>query len=254
MIYIVVCGAVPPYNHLLGGKLVCSLLLSLEIIKYYKEKYSNSVSIIASCMSGKKIRRDQDLVLYNTTSLNGVGSSQYNRIKIPTNIIGGEEDEKIEYLNLGFSKKYGSFHFSKDTIDLIHHLVGRKGEGRIVNSIFGEGANPLMRKLREGLEVLGFPSTEILKHGNKRVLYCVPLAKNFREVLLGIEKKPKFLIPQDKQKEKTQLLIDFWKQRWLSNRIKNTKVIEEVKKHTLDYPITHGARVARVQDELSLFD
>ena len=58
-----------PYNHLLGGKLVCSLLLSPEIIKYYNTKYSHSASIIASCMSGEKITRNQDLVLLNTTRL-----------------------------------------------------------------------------------------------------------------------------------------------------------------------------------------
>ena len=252
MMDIVVCGAIPPYSHLLGGKLVCTLLLSPEVIKYYRKKYSNSVSIIASCMSGKKVKRIQDLVLYNTTSLYGVGSSQYNRIKIPSKIFGGSEKDSIAYLNLGYSKGYGSFQFSKETIDLIHHLVGRKGEGRIVNSIFGEGANPLMRKLREGLEIIGFPSAEILNHGNKRILYSVPLAENFREVLLGIDQKPKYYISQTNSKIKTQLLVDYWTKRWLLNRTKNQKVLEEVEKHTLEYPITHGARVPQILEEFSL--
>lgn len=254
MMDIVVCGALPPYNHLLGGKLVCSLLLSPEITKYYNDKYSNSVSIIASCMSGRKIKRNQDLVLLNTTSLYGIGSSQYNRIKIPANEIGGNEKDKIEFMNLGFSKGYGSFQFSKETIDLIHHLVGRKREGRVVNSIFGEGANPLMRKLREGLELVGFPSAEILNHGNKRILYSVPLSRNFRNVLLGLESKPKYYIPQSKRAYRTQLLVNYWLKRWLINRIKNPQIIERVEEHTLDHPITHGARVPKIQDSLPLFN
>lgn len=254
MMDIVVCGALPPYNHLLGGKLVCTLLLSPEVVKFYRSKYSDSVSIIASCMSGKKVKRKQDLVLYCTTSLYGVGSSQYNRIKIPTNEIGDKERNIIGYFDLGFSKGYGSFHFSKETIDLIHHLVGRKGEGRIVNSIFGEGANPLMRKLREGLDLIGFPSAEILKHGNKRILYSVPLAKNFKEVLMGIQSKPNYYISQSSPKLKTDLLVKYWQKRWLLNRIKNDEVITAVEKHTLVYPITHGARVPSVAEKIDLFN
>lgn len=254
MMDIIVCGALPPYNHLLGGKLVCALLLSPEIVKYYKAKYTTSLSIIASSMSGKKVRRDQDLVLLNTTSLYGVGSSQYNRIKIPLSNLDYNNDQFVEYKNLGFSKGFGSFQFSKQTIDLIHHLIGRKGEGRIVNSIFGEGANPLLRKIREGLELIDFPSEDILRHGNQRVLYGVALAKNFKEILLGIQKNPKYLITLSKPKLKTELLSQYWIRRWLSNRIRNEKVIEGVSQHTLEYPITHGARVPKVQEELSLFD
>jgi hypothetical protein len=49
-----------------------------------------------------------------------------------------------------------------------------------VNSIFGEGVNPLMRKIRDGLTKVGFPTDELLRHGNSRVVYCLPLAENFR--------------------------------------------------------------------------
>lgn len=231
------------------------MLLSPEVTSYYKHKYSDSVSIIASSMHGKKVQRKQDLVLFSTTSLYGVGSSQYNRIKIPLKELGADESGLIEYKNLGYSKGFGSYHFSKETIDLIHHLVGRKEKGRVVNSIFGEGANPLLRKIREGIDEIGFPSEEILKHGNKRVIYGVALAKNFREILLGYQQRPKYLIPQSNKKNQTNLLANYWIKRWLVNRIKNEKILEEISKHTLDYPIQHGARVPQIEkEELSLFD
>ena len=46
-------------------------------------------------------------------------------------------------------------------------LLGRSKNGRKVNSIFGEGVNPLMRKVRE---FVGLPSAAFLNHGNKRIL------------------------------------------------------------------------------------
>ncbi|MCA1624113.1 MAG: DUF4338 domain-containing protein, partial [Acidobacteria bacterium] len=79
MMDIVVCGAIAPYNVVLGGKLVCMLLGSPEVVKYYAAKYQKQPSIIASSMKGSPVRRPHNLVLLCTTSLYGVGSSQYNR-------------------------------------------------------------------------------------------------------------------------------------------------------------------------------
>ncbi len=64
-------------------------------------------------------------------------------------------------------------------------LIGRSKDARKVNSIFGERVNPLMRKIREGMELLGLPSEVLMNHGNKRVVYGVALARNFRDLLLG---------------------------------------------------------------------
>ena len=59
--------------------------------------------------------------------------------------------------------------------------------GQQVNSVFGEGVNPRLRKLRDGLDELGLSSDELLNHGGPRLVYGVPLAHNFREYLLGLD-------------------------------------------------------------------
>ena len=89
---------------------------------------------------------------------------------------------------------------------LMNLLVSRSQEYRKVNSIFGEGVNPLMRKIREALSMLGLPAEVLLKHGNKRVVYGVGLARNFRAVLLGLSATPQYIIPQTKPQEPTILL------------------------------------------------
>ena len=58
---ITVCGAVAPYNALLGGKLICLLLCSPEIGQAYSERYSTQPSLIASCMSGAPVVRQSKL-------------------------------------------------------------------------------------------------------------------------------------------------------------------------------------------------
>jgi len=242
MMDVVVCGAIAPYNVVLGGKLVCMLLGSPEVVKYYNAKYQNQPSIIASSMKGEPVHRPHNLVLLCTTSLYGIGSSQYNRIKVPAELLGGRPEDRLEYCKLGVSAGFGSFHFSQETLKWVKVLLGRK-TNRLVNSIFGEGVNPLIRKIREALDEVGLLSDKILWHGNERVVYAVPLARNFREVLLGIEKRPKYLIPQTDAQAKTAALAEYWRRRWLASRIYTDGIIDNVAAHTLAHPIRHGARV-----------
>jgi hypothetical protein len=257
MMDITVCGAVAPYNRLLGGKLVCLLLASQEVVEAHLNRYGEQMSVIASSMKGAPVRRPPRLVLLGTTSLYGVGSSQYNRVRVPCEEVGGPSGERLEYHELGLSKGYGSFHFSTMTIDFIDRLLARRIEGRRVNSIFGEGVNPLLRKIREALDLLGLPSDRMLNHGNPRVVYGVALAQNFREVLLGFEDEPRYLLPRGDARATTDKLASFWRRRWLQPRAKRSEVLDAVKQHTLAYPVTHGARVPAVasldQRELELW-
>lgn len=248
MMDITVCGAVAPYNAILGGKLVCHLLCSPEVVKEYARKYRDYPSIIASGMRGSRVTRKPQLVLLCTTSLYGSGSSQYNRIRIPAEAVGGEKGQTVRYEELGTSEGFGSFQFSKETVRIADALLGRSNNGRKVNSIFGEGVNPLMRKMREALTFVGLP-TELLRHGNKRIVYGIALARNFRGFLLGQEKRIQYIIPQSNAKLGTAQLAQFWAKRWLARRIEDTSVLERVSSHSLAYPIRHGAQVQLPTEE-----
>lgn len=255
MMDISVCGAVAPYNAVLGGKLVAMLMASPEIVLEYRRRYSGTPSLIASSMRGAAVVRPPRLVLLGTTSLYGTGSSQYNRIKIPGEVCGGYKDESVAYVPLGATLGYGSFHLSKQTLALTESYVARSSQGRRVNSIFGEGVNPRLRKLRQGLDGIGLP-VELLRHGSSRLVYMVPLAANFRAVLLGHAARPRYILPLDEPKIATERLAEFWRARWLAGRIEREGVLESVAEHTLAYPVRHGARVAQqvVEEAHTHFD
>jgi hypothetical protein len=100
-----------------------------------------------------------------------------------------------------------------------------------------------MRKLRDGLSYIGLPADELLLHGNARVVYVVPVAKNFRDLLMSKTTKPAYFFSLRKPDLSTQLIGAFWRKRWLAGRITRPGILETVATHALSYPVTHGARV-----------
>lgn len=242
-----VCGAIPPYNSLLGGKLVAMLATSPEVVQQYRKRYGEAVSEIASATAGRAVVRRPDLVFLSTTSLYG-GSSQYNRIAIPGDRLGGARGTLVKYHETGRSEAYGTSHFSEETVEALVTLMSQRENGIRVNSIFGEGQSPKMRKIREGLEELGFPADPLLRHGRRRVVYCIPLISNVRDFMVGLDTKPLYLVPQDAPKKTSDLIVQWWRERWLYPRAAKPEIVDAVGKHSLVYPIRHGAKVVLPPD------
>lgn len=252
---ITVCGAVQPYNAILGGKLVAMLAASPEVVLEYRRRYRNAQSEIASSMAGRPIVRPPNLVLLATTSLYGVGSSQYNRIKIPCDRLGNSPTDTIRYEELGHSEAFGTSQYSDETVAALADLVQQSEDGQRVNSIFGEGVSPKLRKVRQALDLLGLPSGLLLRHYRPRVVYAVSLVKNLGDHLLGLDPKPDYLVPLDNGQAATAQIAAWWRERWLRNRIMSDEVLAEVSRHTLVHPICHGARVTapRPPEQQTLF-
>lgn len=239
---ITVCGAVQPYNALLGGKLTAMLAASPEVVDRYRRRYAGAESEIASSVAGRAVVRAPKLVLLGTTSLYGVGSSQYNRIKIPTERLGSANKDIICYEELGRSEAFGTSQYSEETVDALVDLV-QQSDAQRVNSIFGEGVSPKLRKVRQALDLLNLPSGTLLRHHRPRVVYAVSLIRNLADYLIGLAKRPDYIIPATKGATATAAISAWWRERWLRNRIKSDEVLEEVARHTRVHPVTHGARV-----------
>ena len=248
-----VCGAVAPYNAILGGKLVAMLAASPTVARAYRDKYSGYQSEIASAMAGRAIRRPANLVFIGTTSLYGAGSSQYNRIRVPASVLGGTAD--IAYRELGRSRSYGTSHLSAASVSALVRLAEQSQTGVRVNSIFGEGVNPKLRKVRYGLDLLGWPTDELLQHGRQRIVYGISLVANLLPYLIGAEDKPAFIFPMTVGGD-AERISDWWMRRWLTHRIQSADVLAEVARHKVDRSVSHGARVilpAVAKPEDSLF-
>ncbi len=201
-----VCGALPPYNELLGGKLIASLALSREVAQLYHDAYDGQISDIQSQLNGEAFTRPASLLALSTTSFYGVGSAQYNRIALPRELGG------LRWREVGVSQGHGTLHFSPQTTTLLQRLLTRDATAAPVSGMFGEGPSERLRKLRDGLQALQLPADKLLKHGMQRIVYVATLSAaccpGVSAPALHHERGPS-----------SDEIVAWWRQRWLTPRL-----------------------------------
>ncbi len=220
MLEITTCGAIAPYNRILGGKLVALLMLSPQIGADYRRRYS-SPSIISSQMKNRRVIRDSALVYLGTTSLYVHGSSQYNRLRLPAGTIAPEQNN-ICYNAIGQTSGYGTIQFSTQTSKAIDAYLAYERDFKEVNSVFGEGTSPKLRKLKMGLRRLGFDPHKLMKHRHHRLIYGVPLFPTARDWLQErVTELPDYVAAPDGYGDATERIAEFWRRRWLASRLRH---------------------------------
>jgi hypothetical protein len=223
MMDIIVCGAIPPYSEMLGGKLVAMLMASPQVIREYQEVYGNQAGEIASRLAGRDVVRPADLVFLTTTSLYHVGSSQYQRIRIP-----GPRNLHVEFEHIGRTEGFGSTVLTTETTEFLRKLTIEAEGMKRVNNIFGEGISPKLRMTRDGLALIGIPQDLVLRHNCPRLVYGVKLAKNAFEYLRGEDDEPAYVFHPSKSEAGTRAIIHHWIQRWFAGRVKREESLCKV--------------------------
>lgn len=180
-----VLGAVPPYAKLLGGKLVASLIASQEVADEFKEQYGSRTGIL----SGKQ--KHARLGLVTVTSALG-RSSLYNRLRLMSSSGCKTSKPVVELLKLGTTVGYGHFQITDELFLKLREVLQEDGHKYADGHRFGDGPNWRIRVLRAGLQVIGLPPNNILRHGIKREVYVMPLAQNTQAFLSGRDAKLKF--------------------------------------------------------------
>ena len=214
-----VCGAVHPYNELLGGKLVALLLASREVREAYARRYGGQVSLIASQMAGRPISKPANLRILTTTSLYGVGSSQYNRLTLKAAEHPALQHD-LKWIRIGESLTggYGTIHLSNETAHALRNMAFVRHDARRVNNRFGEGTSPRLRQIREGLDALGLKSDSILHHATPRIFYACELAAGAREGLMH-------LASAEAVPESCNAIAAAWRRRWLGKRVRREETL-----------------------------
>ena len=163
-----VLGAVPPYSHLVCGKLVALLATSQDVQEAFRRKYSGRRSTI----SRKPL--DGRLALLTTTSALG-RSSLYNRLRYR---------EHRVFQNVGYTRGSGDFHFSNGFYDDLREFALEHCDATAKHPLWGDGFRNRRELVRKTLPLLGL-SSELLYHGIKREIFMAPLATNTLAFLCG---------------------------------------------------------------------
>jgi hypothetical protein len=185
-------GAVPPYDRLLGGKLVALAAAANEVRAAYKCKYSGRQTE----MEGRIL--PAHLVALTTTSAFG-RSSLYNRLRYNSTIIAE---------SLGYTDGYGSFHLM-ELYPLFREFL--ESQGISTRGGFGTGLRRKWQTMVRALARLGF-SADLLRHGVKREAFLFPLVDNLKDYLEGQDTEPTY-----RDLPFADLAI-YWRERWLLPR------------------------------------
>jgi hypothetical protein len=115
---------------------------------------------------------------------------------------------------------FGTVQFASDTLESLLAVARlANSKQRFVNNLFGEGMSPKLRSLRMGLDGLGLRPDEYLRHHSPRLVYAVPLATNALDVMLGLTRRPKYVLPAKGGAATTAQVATFWYDRWAKSRI-----------------------------------
>jgi hypothetical protein len=184
-----ILGAIPPYNLILGSKLIALTVMFPEIRQDFYRKYKDKSSLI----SGEN--KDSYLVYVDTLGAFGK-SAIYNRL--------------VNWEFIDYTKGQSHLHITANgSWEVIKEIV----PAHIFETYkFGKGPNWKMRILKAGLRELGL-STDMLSIGWQRAYYRCPLAQNWNQYLLGETDE---IIWQGFEKDE---LVKYWYERWINPRI-----------------------------------
>jgi hypothetical protein len=168
-------GAVPPYNMLLGGKLIASLVRTQDVVDTFQAKYHESVGVISG--QSKRAR----LVAVTTTSALG-RSSLYNRLRI-----GGQPI----FDSIGSTSGWGHFHISDELFEDLRGYLRSVGDSYSDSHGYGQGPNYRLRLIRKALALLGL-DPDMARHGLTREVFFCSIASNARQFLRGDHKRVRY--------------------------------------------------------------
>ncbi len=217
---IFILGAVPPFDILLGGKLVAMIAASNEVRGIIRERYSGKKTVL----TGK--RKDSILALLTTGSALGK-SALYDRIRY---------DGRVLYKRIGASKGWGHFHLNNGLFGTLFRYLRATEGPESAGYKFGSGPNWKIRTARSALEHLHL-SGNLLRHGVRREIYGIPLAENFAEFLRGeTNVLESYNTPFDD-------IAAFWKERWLIGRAERKPEFLKFEKEKVGYLIHSASEV-----------
>jgi len=163
-----VLGAVPPYNMLLGGKLISCLVRSCEVRDDFARKYAGTRGVISRKKKGAQ------LAIVTTSSSLG-RSSVYNRLKL------GQET----YMrSIGFTQGWGHFHIPDTLFAELRAFLRKRKHKYVDGHQFGKGPNWRLRTIRAAFDALGFKA-DLLRHGIGREVFVCEVARNACKILRG---------------------------------------------------------------------
>lgn len=196
-----VLGAVPPYSHLLGGKLVAMLATSTDVREAFSARYSERTAIVSG--------RSHDGALALMTTAGALGrSSVYNRLRYrPV----ADQTSRLVFTRVGFTRGSAQTHFPADLRTMLETHAAEHCRPTWKNDAWGKGFRSRREAVDKALIDLGL-NPSAFAYDLAREVWCAPLAANATAHLRGEE------ATLEPFPDTADELSRFWRERWLLPR------------------------------------
>ncbi len=174
---VTICGALPPFNAALAGKLVVSFLAHPSILEATKGTPGQIVQSVFDIERIDGLLPDAGVIAITTKGLYPGHSALYNRAAVP-----GLDARPVRLRKLGDTRGESTMLMGERTARLAKRVVeGARESGRVALA-YGTGGSKRMRFLESAAVESGL-SQRIVHAGIRRPVYGLRLVSNLPEVI-----------------------------------------------------------------------
>lgn len=202
---ITVCGAVPPFSGILGGKAVTAMAAHPKV----RAMTAGGLGQILGETFDSKILEllpQADVVLLTTKGLYPGHASIYNRALVPN---GGNA---LRFSRVGLTKGDTTAMLSDETAQIAIALQSADETGK-VSRAFGSGGGKRHRTIIAAARVAGLPSG-LASTGIQRPVYALPLLDNTFDAIWLLESPEWRISRTESDAQYEAAAMNLWRQRW----------------------------------------
>jgi hypothetical protein len=210
---VVICGALPPFGNLLGGKIV-AMMMNHPLVRATLDR--DIGILLAGSFDRDKIEgwlpRFGPL-LTTTKGLFPNHSAQYNRVRIPVGL------KSLKLDKLGLTQGQTMSHISDRTMSFAVEINLRMGE-KGVSREYGSGGAKRQRILQSAARVVGLDANGLYADVTRPVYGCLFLS-NSQGVVLGGE-TPEWKdtdMPFQDSRDYEDAVLRLWRDKWLRSAV-----------------------------------
>lgn len=203
-----ICGALPPFNHALAGKLIVSFLAHPKILGSTRGAPGEIVQSLFDVNRIQGLLPDTGMLALTTKGLYPAHSALYNRSVVP-----GVANTAVPLRKLGETTGESTMLVKERTAKLAQCVVESARETGRVALVYGTGGSKRMRLLESAAVECGMPQ-RIVHGGIKRPVYGMRFAANLPDVLWR-RAKPNWLVdPSTSAEQYSRRATELWRSRW----------------------------------------
>lgn len=207
---VTVCGAVPPFSQLLGGKLMVAQFAHPSVIDAAQTPLGELVSRTFEVDTLSAEITSPGMIATTTKGLYSGHSPLYNRGVIPGDL--GD----IRLRKVAETRGHTSTLLSRATANAARQLAARNidnGERR-VSQLYGSGGAKRHRMLEMAAQQIGL-STDLINAGIRRPVYGAAFVSNPEQVAWENSEPAWTIRRTEKASDYMQRAVDGWRLRWL---------------------------------------